>query len=221
MKQERTGALDDAPSTAAPNREGPVDARALASAARAMIEAIGEDPLRDGLRETPDRVARAFAEMTAGYRADPFEILGTVFEAPAGAPAGDLVVVEGIPFHALCEHHLLPFSGVATVGYVPAGRIVGLSKIPRLVDALARRLQVQERLTAEIAAAIESALGPRGVGVLVSAEHLCLAARGASRPGVLMTTEALRGSLRDDAATRSQLARSHERGLSRRGGQHG
>jgi GTP cyclohydrolase I len=220
MKQELTGTLGASPSSAAVPKRAEADAPAIEVAARAIIEAIGEDPTRDGLRETPARVARAFAEMTSGYRADPFEILGTVFEAPTGAPAGDLIIVDGIPFHALCEHHLLPFSGVATVGYIPAGRIVGLSKIPRLVDALARRLQVQERLTAEIAAALESALGPRGVGVLISAEHLCLAARGARQPGVLMTTEALRGSLRDDAATRAELARAHERGLARRGGAH-
>ena len=123
---------------------------AIEAATIELIRAIGEDPTRDGLRETPARVARSYVEMTAGYEMDPREILGTVFEAPAGAPAGDLVIVEGIPFHALCEHHLLPFSGVATVAYVPSGRIVGLSKLPRLVDAFARRLQVQERLTAEI-----------------------------------------------------------------------
>jgi GTP cyclohydrolase I len=119
----------------------------IAEAAETILRAIGEDPTRDGLVDTPGRVARAMLELTSGYASDPYEILGTVFEEPAGAPAGDLVVVEGIPFHALCEHHLLPVPGVATVGYVPSGRIVGLSKIPRLVDAFARRLQVQERLT--------------------------------------------------------------------------
>ncbi|MEY4388894.1 MAG: hypothetical protein RLZZ432_613 [Chloroflexota bacterium] len=206
---------------AVPARDGARTLRAIEAAARSIIEAVGEDPTRDGLVETPARVARAFAEMTSGYGADLHGILGTVFEAPAGAPAGDLVVVEGIPFHALCEHHLLPFSGVATVGYVPSGRIVGLSKIPRLVDALARRLQVQERLTAEIVDALEGALAPQGVGAMVSAEHLCLAARGARQPGVLMTTEALRGSLRGDAALRAALARAHDRGLARRGADRG
>ncbi len=194
---------------------------AIEAAAMELIRAIGEDPTRDGLRETPARVARSYAEMTAGYEMDPFEILGTVFEAPAGAPAGDLVIVEGIPFHALCEHHLLPFSGVATVAYVPSGRIVGLSKIPRLVDAFARRLQVQERLTAEIAETLEAALAPRGVGVMISAEHLCLAARGARQPGVQMTTEAMRGSLRTDAGHRDALARAHDRGLAARGVERG
>ncbi|NBW88769.1 MAG: GTP cyclohydrolase I FolE, partial [Gammaproteobacteria bacterium] len=124
-------------------------------------------------------------------------------------------------FHALCEHHLLPFPGVATIGYVPSGRIVGLSKIPRLVDAFARRLQVQERLTAQVADALNDALAPAGVGVLVSAEHLCLAARGARQPGVVMTTEAMRGSLRTDAALREALSRAHDRGVARREGLHG
>jgi len=193
----------------------------IAEAAETILRAIGEDPTRDGLVDTPGRVARAMLELTSGYASDPYEILGTVFEEPAGAPAGDLVVVEGIPFHALCEHHLLLFPGVATVGYVPSGRIVGLSKIPRLVDAFARRLQVQERLTAQVADALNDALAPAGVGVLVSAEHLCLAARGARQPGVVMTTEAMRGSLRTDAALREALARAHDRGVARREGLHG
>lgn len=193
----------------------------IAEAAGAIVRAIGEDPARDGLIETPGRVARALLELTSGYAHDPFEILGTVFEEPAGAPAGDLVVVEGIPFHALCEHHLLPFPGVATVAYVPSGRIVGLSKIPRLVDAFARRLQVQERLTAQIADALNDALAPAGVGVVVSAEHLCLAARGARQPGVVMTTEAMRGSMRTDAALRDAVGRAHARSIERREGLHG
>lgn len=208
-----------------PATEGVIPAadaeRRIADATRELLVAIGENPERDGLVETPARVARAMLELTSGYRVDPYDILGTVFEAPTGAPAGDLVVVEGIPFHALCEHHLLPFPGVATVGYVPSGRIVGLSKIPRLVDAFARRLQVQERLTAQVADALEGALAPAGVGVLISAEHLCLAARGARQPGVVMTTEAMRGSLRTDAGLRDSLARAHARGTARRDGQHG
>ena len=193
----------------------------IAEAAETILRAIGEDPTRDGLVDTPGRVARAMLELTNGYASDPYAILGTVFEEPTGAPAGDLVVVEGIPFHALCEHHLLPFPGVATVGYVPSGRIVGLSKIPRLVDAFARRLQVQERLTAQVADALNDALAPAGVGVLISAEHLCLAARGARQPGVVMTTEAMRGSLRTDATLREALARAHDRGVARREGLHG
>ena len=193
----------------------------IAEAAETILRAIGEDPTRDGLVDTPGRVARAMLELTNGYACDPYAILGTVFEEPTGAPAGDLVVVEGIPFHALCEHHLLPFPGVATVGYVPSGRIVGLSKIPRLVDAFARRLQVQERLTAQVADALNDALAPAGVGVLISAEHLCLAARGARQPGVVMTTEAMRGSLRTDATLREALARAHDRGVARREGLHG
>lgn len=211
--------------TNSPATEGVIPAadaeRRIADATRELLVAIGENPERDGLVETPARVARAMLELTSGYRVDPYDILGTVFEAPTGAPAGDLVVVEGIPFHALCEHHLLPFPGVATVGYVPSGRIVGLSKIPRLVDAFARRLQVQERLTAQVADALEGALAPAGVGVLISAEHLCLAARGARQPGVVMTTEAMRGSLRTDAGLRDSLARAHARGTTRRDGQHG
>ena len=212
----RTKGIPAVSVTPAPGAEA-----AIADAASAILRAIGEDPSRDGLVDTPGRVARALLELTSGYASDPYAILGTVFEEPAGAPAGDLVVVEGIPFHALCEHHLLPFPGVATVGYVPSGRIVGLSKIPRLVDAFARRLQVQERLTAQVADALNDALAPAGVGVLVSAEHLCLAARGARQPGVVMTTEAMRGSMRTDAVLREALSRAHDRGVARREGLHG
>ena len=185
---------------------------------RESLSLLGEDPEREGLLKTPERVAKAMQYMTQGYQIDARAILES---AKFHEEVSEMIIVKDIELYSLCEHHMLPFYGKAHVAYIPNGFITGLSKIARVVDVYARRLQVQERLTAEIAAAIESALGPRGVGVLVSAEHLCLAARGASRPGVLMTTEALRGSLRDDAATRSQLARSHERGLARRGGHHG
>lgn len=161
-----------------------------------QLQFIGEDPARDGLRETPARVARALREMTAGYSEDPKLILSKQFEVKSD----ELIVVKRIPFWSLCEHHLLPFHGNATVGYIPgdSGKVVGLSKLARLVHCFARRLQVQERMTREIAEAITTHLGARGAGCVVEAEHTCMSARGI-RTGAPMITSSLLGVLRDAA----------------------
>lgn len=161
----------------------------------ALLEGIGEDPSRDGLRDTPRRVVKALAEMTVGYQHDPAQILGTVFDEDSD----EMVVVRGIPFWSLCEHHMLPFHGAAHVAYLPDGQVVGLSKIPRLVECFARRLQVQERMTAQVADALATHLRPRGVAVLIEGEHTCMRIRGIQREGT-MVTSAYRGALRDGPA---------------------
>lgn len=155
-----------------------------------VLEGIGEDVTREGLVETPRRVAKAYEELTAGYRQDPQEVLKTFEEARHD----QMVLVRDIPFFSLCEHHMLPFRGVAHVGYVPDGRILGLSKFARIVDVYARRLQVQERMTDQIADALMAApLSPRGVMVVVEAEHFCMAMRGVEKQGSRTTTSAIRG----------------------------
>lgn len=159
-----------------------------------LLEFLGEDPRREGLRETPDRVVRALAEMTSGYRDDPSKILSKMFHVKHD----EMVLVSGIEFWSLCEHHLLPFHGLATVGYIPDGRIVGLSKIPRLVHAFARRLQVQEQLTQQVATALDTELKPLGVGVVMKATHLCMACRGV-RSAATMITSCLLGKMLDPA----------------------
>ena len=163
-----------------------------------LLDALGVDRHTEALQETPRRVAAAFAEMLAPA---PFE--ATTF--PNEGRYDELVVVSDIAFSSLCEHHLLPFVGVAHIGYLPDDRIVGLSKLPRLVEHRARRLQVQERMTAEIADWLEQALGPGGVGVVVEARHMCMSLRGVRQPGALTTTSALRGRLRDDTRTRQEF----------------
>jgi GTP cyclohydrolase I len=159
-----------------------------------ILEYIGENNERDGLKETPKRVAKAFEELFSGYAQDPAEILKT-FESDG---YGQMVVVKDVPFFSLCEHHMLPFKGVAHVGYVPKGRILGLSKVARLVHLFARRLQVQERLTDQVADALFSEpLSPHGVMVVVEAEHLCMAMRGVEVSGSTTVTSAIRGCFRD------------------------
>lgn len=171
-------------------RPGAVDLDRLSGAVREILEAIGEDPDREGLLETPARVARAYGEIVAGLGEDPGAHLAKTFEQASG----DLVTLSGIDFTSLCEHHLLPVIGSAHVAYLPAdGRVVGLSKIARTVDVFARRPQLQERMTAEIADAITTHLAPRGVLVLIEARHLCLAMRGAEKQGAVMRTVASRG----------------------------
>ena len=178
-------------------------------AVREMLFAVGEDPDRDGLVETPRRVARAYAELLGGLREDPAQHLGRVFEH--GTENDDLVLVRDIEFSSLCEHHLLPFTGTAQVAYLPAkGRVVGLSKIARTVDVFARRPQLQERLTADIADAISEHLEARAVAVVVRAEHLCLRMRGAAKRGADMVTTAFRGEF-----ARSQSLRAEVLGLLR------
>ena len=154
-----------------------------------LIQHIGENPNREGLLDTPKRVAKAYRELTHGYDADPATILGTTF----GEHASQMIHVNGIEFVSLCEHHMLPFTGTAHVAYIPRERVVGLSKIPRLVAAYAARLQVQERLTEQIADALDTHLNPLGVGVSITAHHSCMGLRGAKQPNATMTTTALRG----------------------------
>ena len=168
---------------------------------RELLLAVGEDPDRDGLRDTPARMSRAYVEMLAGLRQRPEDVLSTTFDIGHD----ELVLVKDIGLWSLCEHHLLPFIGVAHVGYVPAedGRITGLSKLARLVEVYARRPQVQERLTAQVADALNRVLSPRGVIVVVEAEHLCMSMRGVRAAGSRTVTSAMRGQLRD-AATRAE-----------------
>jgi len=163
-----------------------------------MIELIGEDPARPGLRETPARVVRSWGELFAGYHADPTL---TSFEDPCD----QMVVVRGIEFTSTCEHHLLPFVGMANVAYVPNGRVLGLSKIPRLVEVYARRLQLQERLTGQVADAIEQACQPKGVAVVLSARHLCVSARGVGKQQSDFVTSAMRGCFLTEGAARAEF----------------
>ncbi len=176
---------------------GAVDVPRAQAAVRELLLAVGEDPDRDGLQDTPGRVARAYGEMLAGMGQDPAEILARRFQIDHD----EMVLVRDIAVYSLCEHHLLPFHGVAHVGYIPArgGLVTGLSKLARLVDCYARRLQVQERLTAQIADALVTHLQARGAVVVVEAEHLCMSMRGVKMPGSRTTTSAVRGALRDPA----------------------
>ncbi len=169
---------------------------------QAILEAIGEDPTRPGLRRTPERVERSMTEMTRGYSQSVTEVVGKgVFEEDCS----EMVLVKSIEFYSMCEHHMLPFFGHAHVGYIPDGRIIGLSKIPRIVDMFARRLQVQERLTTQIAAALEEVLKPKGVGVVISASHLCMMARGVAKQGSHTVTSCMLGGFRSDARTRTEF----------------
>src|SRR5919107_168539 len=179
-----------------------VDQERAAAAVRELLIAVGEDPDRPGLRDTPARVARAYAETFAGLWQDPSEILATKFDEDHD----ELVLVKDIPMYSTCEHHLVPFHGVAHVGYIPGedGRVTGLSKLARLVEVYARRPQVQERMTSQIADALDGVLKPRGVLVVIEAEHLCMAMRGVRKPGATTVTSAVRGIFRDNAATRSE-----------------
>jgi GTP cyclohydrolase I len=179
-----------------------IDLPRAAAAVRELLIAIGENPDRDGLRDTPDRVARAYEEIFGGLFVDPDEVLETTFDAGHD----ELVLVKDIPLYSVCEHHLLPWHGSAAVGYIPGadGRITGLSKLARLVDMYARRPQVQERLTSQVADAVMSRLDPRGVIVVVEAEHLCMAMRGVRKPGSRTVTSAVRGMFQTDPRTRAE-----------------
>lgn len=182
--------------------ESTVDLGRIEKAIREILIAIGEDPDRDGLRRTPARVARAYAELFAGLRVDPKQVLTTVFEANHD----ELVLVRDIEVMSTCEHHLLPFHGVAHVGYIPGedGKITGLSKLARLVEVYARRPQVQERLTAQIADTIMEVVAPSGVIVVVDCEHMCMAVRGIQKPGASTITSAVRGVFQRDAKSRAE-----------------
>lgn len=172
------------------------------AAVRELLLAIGEDPDRPGLVDTPARVARAYKELMAGLYTDPDAVLNTTFDEEHD----ELVLLREIPLYSTCEHHLVSFHGVAHVGYIPGvdGRVTGLSKIARLVDMYSKRPQVQERLTAQIADAIMRKLDPRGVIVVIEAEHLCMAMRGVRKPGVVTTTSAVRGQFKTDKASRAE-----------------
>jgi GTP cyclohydrolase IA len=178
-----------------------------AAAVRAQLELLGEDPDREGLLKTPERVAKAMAFLTRGYRADLDDVVG---DAIFSEEHRNMVMVRDIELYSLCEHHLLPFFGKAHVAYIPNGRIVGLSKLPRVVDHFARRLQVQERLTEQIALAVDEILQPLGVGVVIEAYHLCMMMRGVEKQNSRTITSALRGVFRDDSRTREEfLALAH------------
>jgi GTP cyclohydrolase I len=179
-----------------------IDEARIAAAVREILAAIGEDPQRDGLRATPERVARMYAEIFSGLHTDARASLKTVFEAEHD----EMVLVKDIEVASICEHHLVPWVGVAHVGYIPneKGQITGLSKIARLVDVYARRPQVQERLTTQVADALEANLEPRGVIVVVQAEHLCMSIRGVRKPGARTVTSAVRGMFRDSVSTRNE-----------------
>lgn len=177
------------------------DPEGVTRAIRDLLVAVGEDSDREGLRETPDRMARSFAELLQGYQEDPRKHLERMFPVEHN----DLVLVKDIPFNSMCEHHLLPFVGLAHVGYIPQGkRITGLSKLARLVDGYAHRLQVQERLTQQIADAVWQVLQPQGVIVVLQAEHMCMTVRGVKKPGARTTTSAVRGVMEHSSTTRSE-----------------
>lgn len=185
--------------TRRPSRE------AAEEAVRTLIAWAGDDPNREGLRETPARVVRSYGELFGGYAVKPDTLLGKTFEEIGGYD--ELVLLKDIRLVSCCEHHMLPIIGRAHVGYLPDRRVVGISKLARVVDGFARRLQIQEKMAADIAGAIKAALKPRGVGVVIEAEHCCMTLRGVNRPGAMMTASCLLGAIRDDSRTRAEFLR--------------
>jgi GTP cyclohydrolase I len=179
----------------------PMDMQRIRTAMREIIIAVGENPDREGLRDTPRRVADMYAEVFSGLREDPADVLRVGFEEGHQ----EMVIVKDIPFYSMCEHHFLPFHGVAHVGYIPNGRVVGLSKLARAVEILARRPQLQERLSSQLADAIMKSLEPQGVAVVISANHLCMQMRGVRKPGSLTVTSAMRGVFQRSSATRAEF----------------
>ena len=188
----------------------PVDLDRIEAAVAEILVALGEDPGRDGLQETPARVARMYAEVCSGLHEDPADHLIRTFDLEHD----EMVMVRDIPVYSLCEHHLLPFFGVAHVAYIPqkGGMITGLSKLARLVDGFSRRLQIQERLTSQVASAIQHTLEPQGTLVVIEAEHLCMSMRGVQRPGMVTVTSAVHGVFRDEVSTRLEAMRFIEKG---------
>ncbi len=176
---------------------------AAEAAVRTLIEWAGDDPDREGLVGTPKRVVRAYEEFFAGYNEDPVALLSTTFEETAAYD--DMVVLRDIRLESHCEHHIVPILGKVHIGYLPAGRVVGISKLARLVEVFAKRMQIQEALTAQIADTIQEVLKPRGVGVVIQAAHQCMTTRGIRKPGVSMVTSRMLGSFRDDSATRREF----------------
>jgi len=175
------------------------------AAVRTLIEWAGDDPEREGLLDTPARVARSYRELFAGYEVDPRDYLQRTFEEVGGYD--ELVILKDIRVVSFCEHHMLPVIGRAHVGYLPTNRVVGISKLARVVNGFARRLQIQEKLTAEIAQAIHDILKPQGVGVVIEAEHSCMTLRGVNTPGSMLMTSRLMGVIRDDPRTRMEFLR--------------
>jgi GTP cyclohydrolase IA len=186
-----------------------MDFESIRNAVIEVIKGVGEDPEREGLRNTPDRVSRMYAELLSGYSADPEKIInGALFHINYD----EMVLVRDIEFYSLCEHHMLPFLGRAHVAYLPAGKVIGLSKIPRIVDMYARRLQVQERMTRQIADLLQQTLEPQGVAVVVEAMHLCSMMRGVKKHDARMTTSAMHGAFRANLATRQEFLENISRG---------
>jgi len=183
----------------------PISAAEAEAAVRTLIKWAGDDPDREGLLDTPARVARSYKELFEGYESDPREYLERTFEEVGGY--NQLVVLKDIRFVSFCEHHMLPVVGVAHVGYLPTDRVVGISKLARVVRGYAKRLQIQEKMTAEIATAIEEVLRPQGVGVVIEAEHSCMTLRGVNVPGAKLTTSTLLGVVKDDPRTREEFLR--------------
>lgn len=178
-----------------------MDHEKLVKAARMILEAIGEDPGREGLQQTPERVARMYEEVFSGLQRDPHQGIKTIFTEEYD----EIVLVKDIPFASMCEHHLLPFTGKAHIAYLPDGKVLGISKLARAVDVFARRPQVQERLTNQVADLIESISTPRGVAVVIEAAHTCMTIRGIQKPGSTVITSAMRGLFRDSLATRTEV----------------
>lgn len=192
------------PAMTPPDESPEARARAL-DAVRELLRWVGEDPDREGLLETPRRVVDAYLEYFRGYGEDPAAYLAKTFEEVGGYD--EIVLLRDIPFHSHCEHHMAPILGKAHVAYLPEDRVVGISKLARVVHAYARRLQVQERLTAEVAECIDTQLKPKGVGVIIEATHACMTCRGVETPGVTMTTSCMIGAFRDDEKSRHELMR--------------
>ena len=184
-----------------PAAKEPIDTQRIREAVREIIIGVGEDPDREGLRDTPRRVAEMYAEVFAGLAEDPANVLQVGFEEGHQ----EMVIVKDIPFYSMCEHHFLPFHGVAHVGYIPNGRVVGLSKLARAVEILARRPQLQERLSSQLADVIMETVQPQGVAVVINAEHLCMTMRGIRKPGSFTVTSAMRGVFRQGTATRAEF----------------
>ena len=183
------------------NHQPGFDHERVRAAVGEMLAAIGEEPVREGLRDTPRRIANMYAEIFGGLTIDPAEYLKVGFEVAHD----ELVILRDIPFYSMCEHHFLPFHGRAHVGYVPDGRVVGISKLARVVEAFARRPQIQEQLTSQIAETIMDAVQPDGVAVVIEAEHLCMTMRGVQKPGSLMITSAMRGQFKQSSVTRAEF----------------
>jgi GTP cyclohydrolase I len=191
--------------------DGTIDASEIQAAVLRILQAVGENPARDGLKRTPERVARMYAELLSGYKAD---LNAVVNDAIFEVKYDEMVIVREVEFYSLCEHHLLPFMGRVHVAYIPDGKVLGLSKIPRIVDIFARRLQVQERMTRQIADTIRDLLHPQGVAVVVEALHLCMMMRGVQKHNARMTTSAMHGAFRANLATRQEFLANIGRGAS-------